>query len=87
MKWTKRSLLELIAVLTMTAVVLTLAFLQYRWTRAISTVEQARLEGALDASVKNFNQEFSYDFDRLCESFEAGTETPVSPAEALVVSR
>jgi signal transduction histidine kinase len=87
MKWTKRSVLELIAVLAMTAVVLTLAVLQYKWTKAISTVEQARMEGALDASVKNFNQEFSYDFDRLCESFEISPETPASPAEALVVGR
>ena len=87
MKWTKRSVLEFFAVLAMTAVVLTLAILQYKWAKAISTVEQARLEGALDASVKNFNQEFSYDFDRLCESFEVSPVTPVSPAEDLVVSR
>jgi signal transduction histidine kinase/type II secretory pathway pseudopilin PulG len=87
MKWTKRSLLELIAVLAMTAVVLTLAFLQYRWTRAISTVEQARMEGALEASVKNFNQEFSYDLDRLCESFEVNPDTSGSPAEDRILSR
>ena len=74
MKWTKRSVLELIAVLAMTAVVVTLAILQYDWTKAISGVEKARMEGALDTSVKNFNQEFSYDFDRLCESFEIDPE-------------
>ena len=79
MKWTKRSVLEFFAVLAMTAVVLTLAILQYKWAKAISTVEQARLEGALDASVKNFNQEFSYDFDRLCESFEVNPVTPGFP--------
>jgi len=86
MKWTKRSVLELIAVLAMTAVVLTLAILQYKWTKAISDVEQARLEGALDASVKNFDQEFSYDFDRLCESFEINLVTPASSAEDRVVT-
>ncbi len=87
MKWTKRSVLELIAVLAMTAVVLTLAVLQYDWTKAISGEEKARMEGALDTSVKNFNQEFSYDFDRLCESFEIDPEEPVSFAESLVVGR
>ena len=51
-------------------VVLTLGILQYQWTGEIGQVEQARMEGALDTSVKNFSQEFAYDFDRLCESFE-----------------
>jgi signal transduction histidine kinase len=87
MKWTKRSVLELIAVVGMTAVVLTLGILQYRWTKQISGVEQARMEGALDTSVKNFSQEFSYDFDRLCESFEIGPEAHGTAAESDVVSK
>jgi signal transduction histidine kinase len=87
MKWTKRSVLELIAVVAMTAVVLTLGILQYEWTGQVSQVEQARMEGALDTSVKNFNQEFSYDFDRLCESFEIGPGGPAGPIESQVLNR
>lgn len=80
-------MLELIAVVAMTAVVVTLGILQYKWTGEISQVEQARMEGALDTSVKNFSQEFSYDFDRLCESFEINFETPGASAEPQVLSR
>ena len=87
MKWTKRSVLELVAVVAMTAVVVTLGILQYKWTGEISQVEQARMEGALDTSVKNFSQEFSYDFDRLCESFEINFETAGASAESQVLSR
>ena len=78
---------ELIAVIVMTAVVLTLGILQYRWTAEVSQVEQARMEGALDTSVKNFDQEFSYDFDRLCESFEINPESPGATAEVQVLGR
>jgi signal transduction histidine kinase len=87
MKWTRRSLSELIAVIAMTAVVLTLGILQYKWTGQVSEVEQARMEGALDTSVKNFSQEFSYDFDRLCESFEINPEVPGATAESQVLER
>jgi signal transduction histidine kinase len=87
MKWTKRSVLELFAVIAMTAVVLTLGILQYKWTGEIGQVEQARMEGALDTSVKNFSQEFSYDFDRLCESFEIGPETSADKAEAEILDK
>jgi signal transduction histidine kinase len=87
MKWTKRSVVELIAVVAMTAVVLTLGVLQYKWTGEIGQVEQARMEGALDTSVKNFSQEFSYDFDRLCESFEIIPEVPGMTAESQVLHR
>ncbi len=86
MKWTKRSVLELIAVIAMTAVVLTLGILQYQWTGEIGHVDQARMEGALDTSVKNFNQEFAYDFDRLCESFEINPVPAGSSIEAQVLN-
>src|ERR1700722_8403506 len=87
MKWTKRPGRELFAVMAMTAVVLTLGILQYQWTGEIGQVEQARMEGALDTSVKNFSQEFSYDFDRLCENFEIGPETPTDKAEAEILNK
>lgn len=79
-------MLELVAVIAMTAVVLTLGILQYQWTGEVGQVEQARMEGALDTSMKNFNQEFAYDFDRLCESFEISPVAPASTIESQVTS-
>ena len=76
MKWTKRSALEFAAALVMTAAVITLAILQYRWTGQISRVEQQRLKAALAASVRTFDEEFSYQFQRLTEAFEIDPETP-----------
>ena len=70
MKWTKRSALEVAAALVMTAAVITLAILQYRWTGQISRVEQQRLKAALASSVRTFDEEFSYQFQRLTEAFE-----------------
>ena len=64
MKWSKRSVMELGAILGMVAVVCTLAVLQYRWTGEISRSEQQRLKANLGTSVRGFEQEFSYDFER-----------------------
>ena len=74
MNWQKRFGVELIAVLVMIAVVSVLAVYQYRWTGEISRTEQARLRNSLATSVRNFDQEFSYDFQQLCESFELDPE-------------
>src|SRR5579862_3369323 len=84
MKWTKRSVMELLVIVVMTAAVFTLAILQYRWTTEISGEEQARMVGELDTSVKKFNQEFSYDMEQLCESFEINPEAAPSALEARV---
>lgn len=81
MKWTSRSIIELAAVLVVTAVVAVLAVLQYRWTGTISQSDQQRLKVDLATSVQNFNQEFSYDFERLCEGFEVDAEAPASTIE------
>ena len=70
--------MELAAILGMVAVVCTLAVLQYRWTGEISRSEQQRLKANLTTGVRGFEQEFSYDFERLCETFEIDPE--VSPA-------
>jgi signal transduction histidine kinase len=84
MKWTKTSVMELAAIVVMTAVVFTLAILQYRWTGQISGEEQSRMAAALDTSVKKFNQEFSYDMEQLCESFEIDPGGASAPLEARV---
>jgi signal transduction histidine kinase len=84
MKWTKRSVMELVTIVVMTAVVFTLAILQYRWTGQISGEEQARMVAALDTSVKKFNQEFSYDMEQLCESFDVNPEAAPAALEARV---
>lgn len=85
MKWSKRAAIELAAVLGMVAVVCTLAVLQYRWTGEISRSEQQRLKANLTTSLRGFVQEFSYDFERLCEAFEIDPEVSQSTLEGRVV--
>lgn len=85
MNWRKRFGVELIAVLLTIAVVSVLAVYQYRWTGEISRTEQARLRNSLATSVRNFDQEFSYDFQQLCESFELDPEVELSAVESHVV--
>src|ERR1700726_509650 len=82
MMWRKRFGGELIAVIVMIAVVTVLAVYQYRWTGEISRTEQARLRNSLGTSVHNFDQEFSYDFQQLCESFELDPEAEPSAIES-----
>src|SRR5882672_1734253 len=82
MMWRKRFGVELIAVMVMIAVVSVLAVYQYRWTGEISRTEQARLGNSLATSVRNFDQEFSYDFQQLCESFELDPEVEPSAIES-----
>jgi signal transduction histidine kinase len=82
MKLTNKSALELIAISAMAGVVLILAVLQYRWTSEISRTEQLRLKTELATSVRTIDQEFSYDFERLCESFEMDFEAPSSTIES-----
>jgi len=74
--------MELGAILGMVAVVCTLAVLQYRWTGEISRSEQQRLKANLTTSVRGFEQEFSYDFERLCEAFEIDPEVPEASLES-----
>lgn len=81
MKWSKRSAIELAAIFGMVAVVCTLAVLQYRWTGEISRSEQQRLKANVTTSVRGFDQEFSYDFERLCEAFEIDPEAPQEDLE------
>jgi signal transduction histidine kinase len=82
MNWQKRFGVELIAVIVMIAVVSILAVYQYRWTGEISRTEQARLRNSLATSVRNFDQEFSYDFQQLCESFELDPEANPAVVES-----
>ncbi len=74
----------MIAILAMTAAVLILAFLQYLWTAEISRTNQTQLQNELRTSVRNFNDEFSYDFENLCESFEVDADAPAATLEARV---
>ncbi len=82
MKWHSRFGAELIAIIAMIVVVFILAVYQYRWTGEISRTEQARLKNSLATSVRNFDQEFSYDFQQLCASLELDPETKPSDLEA-----
>jgi signal transduction histidine kinase len=85
MKLSKRSAGELAAILGMVAVVCTLAVLQYRWTGEISRSEQQRLKANLTTGVRGFEQEFSYDFERLCETFEIDPEVSPESLETLLL--
>src|SRR4051812_24779661 len=68
-RWSNRTLIELSAIAIATAVVVVLGLLQYQWTGEISRTEQERLQASLDSGVTNFDQQFAYDFERLCEGF------------------
>lgn len=81
MKWTNRAVRELIAITALAAAVIVLALLQYRWAGEISGTEQVRLQTVLGRDVRNFEQEFAYDFERLCESFEIGPQAAASDLE------
>jgi signal transduction histidine kinase len=87
MMWRKRFGVELIAAIVMMAVVSVLAVYQYRWTGEISRTEQARLRNSLATSVRNFDQEFSYDFQQLCEGFELDPEADPPTIESRVERR
>lgn len=77
-------MLELLAILIMTAVVVVLAVFQYRWTAQISQSEHDRLKTQLETSVRDFDGEFSYDFERLCEGFEIAPQAPDSTFESAI---
>jgi len=87
MRWRKKSLLELAAVLVIVAVVSVLAVLQYRWGGEIGRVEQSRLKAELGNNVRDFDQEFSYDFERLTESFQNDAEAPAGTLESRVAQQ
>ena len=65
----------------MVAVVCVLAVLQYRSTREIGQEEERRLKTSLSSGVRGFDQEFAYDIERLCESFELDPESPQNTLE------
>jgi signal transduction histidine kinase/type II secretory pathway pseudopilin PulG len=83
----KRAGWELIAVIVTIAVVSILAAFQYRWTGEIGRSEQTRLKVSLATSVRNFDQEFSYDFQQLCESFEINPDAESSGLETRVAHK
>jgi hypothetical protein len=82
-----RFLAEISAIALMTAIVITLGALQYRWTGQISTTEQQRLRSALETSVRNFSQDFSYDFQQLCESFQLEMAGPAATLETRLLQQ
>lgn len=85
MKRSHRTILELVAIAAMAAVVVVLGILQYRWMNEIGVADQERLQSALAAGVRNFNQQFAFDFERLGESFEIDPEAPASTIRARLV--
>ena len=86
-KWRPRFLAELLAITGMTAMVVILGVVQYRWAGQISRTEQQRLQSALEAGARNFSQEFSYDFQQLCESFQLEMAGPAATLETRLLAR
>jgi signal transduction histidine kinase len=82
-----RFLAELLAIAVMTAIVITLGVVQYRWAGQISQTEQQRLQSALETSVRNFSQDFSYDFQQLCESFQLEMAGPAATLDTRLLQR
>lgn len=85
MKKPNISVVEFIGIVVMTMVVAVLAVLQYRSTREIGQEEERRLKTSLAAGVRGFDQEFAYDVERLCESFELDPESAQSTVEQRIV--
>ncbi len=81
MKKRSISLPELIGIVVLVAVVSVLALLQYRSIREISQEEERRLKTSLSSGVRGFDQEFAYDIEGLCESFELDPESRRSTLE------
>jgi signal transduction histidine kinase len=80
-------LAEFLAIGVMTAIVITLGVVQYRWAGQISQTERQRLRSALETSVRNFSQDFSYDFQQLCESFQLEMAGPANTLEARLLQQ
>src|ERR1700757_2080349 len=78
---------EIAAIVLMTAIVITLGFVQYRWAGQISQTEQQRLQSAVETSVRNFSQDFSYDFQQLCESFQLEMAGPANTLETRLLQQ
>jgi signal transduction histidine kinase len=87
MNWMKRAGGEWVAIAVMIVGVSILAAFQYRWTGEISRTEQNRLQVSLSASVRDFDQEFSYDFQRLSEAFELDPEREASGIEVQLADK
>lgn len=85
MKRTNKPMLQLVVLTAIAGAVSILGILQYRWTSEMSGAEQERLRAALATSVRNFDQQFAYDFERLSESFEIDPEAPASTIDARVL--
>lgn len=85
MKRTNRPMLQLVVLTAIAGAVSVLGILQYRWTSEMGGAEQERLKAALATSVRNFDQQFAYDFERLGESFEIDPEAPASTIDARVL--
>jgi signal transduction histidine kinase len=85
MKWTHRTWIELIAIIAMAAMVFILGILQYQWTGQISGTEQQRLRVSLNNGVRDFRQEFSFDFERLCESFSVAPEASLAVLQDRII--
>ena len=86
MRLLHRSGLALVAIISLAAVVLTLAVLQYRWTGQVSQAAEERMQEALNTSTRQFRQDFSRELNRLGGGFELDPAALPSQSENNVLS-
>jgi len=65
----KRAFLRIALVAALTAVLVLLAVLQYRWSLEISSAERTRIEASLNTSVNQFRQEFYRELTQVSTAF------------------
>ncbi len=58
------------AVLTLAAILIALAVLQYRWRAEVSQAARARMQASLQASITNFRQHFYRELAGVCSAFQ-----------------
>src|SRR3954453_16620879 len=86
-RWNTQFFVESLAIVAMIAIVITLGIVQFRWADQISRTEQQRLQSGLESGARNFSQEFSYDFQQLCESFQFEMAGPSNTLESRLLDR
>ena len=79
----KERFLSLGVVITLAAVLVVLAALQYRWTKEISEADRVRMQSNLHMSLMNMRQDLSHEFTGICNASLQPDGVPVSQGDPL----
>src|SRR5437660_544965 len=69
----KERLLSTAVIVALTAVLVVLAALQYRWSREVSEATATRMEAALQTSMRGFRQDLYRELSNVCLAFQSDT--------------